>query len=194
MSRSQLLEELGESFLGQHQSLRREKTGCVWETRKRPVQFFIILFCSFLVLRNVKKRILWKLGKKCSGYPTNNSAFSTYALTELTAIMNGKFWKMQQKLQVDIILETLLVRGMHVLNVGDCGPQAVNNPYRTLVRMNQSLFDRAVISFRKEPLHISVLLFGCFCVCFLHLCQTFILSHTTRADTCQFLLSLLNQV
>lgn len=93
MSRSQLLEELGESFLGQHQSLRWEKTGYVWETRKRPVYFVIILFCSFLVLRNVKKRILWKLGKKCR-YPTNNSAFSTYALTELTAIMNYKFWEM----------------------------------------------------------------------------------------------------
>lgn len=28
----------------------------------------------------MKKRILWKLGKKCSEYPTNNSAFSIYAL------------------------------------------------------------------------------------------------------------------
>lgn len=37
---------------------------------------------------------------------------------------------------------------MHVLNIGDfAGPQAVNDLCGTLVRMNNSLSERAVISF-----------------------------------------------
>lgn len=44
MSRSQLLEELGESFLGQHQSLRWEKTGVFGKPERGQCSFS--LFCS----------------------------------------------------------------------------------------------------------------------------------------------------
>lgn len=42
--------------------------------------YFDYFALQFLVLRNMKKRELWKLGKGCSKYPANNSAFSIYVL------------------------------------------------------------------------------------------------------------------
>lgn len=60
------------------------------------------------------------------------------------------------------------MRVMHFLNMGEfAGPQAVSNLYRTLVWMNESLFEGGGISFRKPFTFLFYLNFNTFLISFL---------------------------